>query len=379
MRRPRILIDAISSSTGGGLVWQRSLFQELARDSRGFRFTVLAAPDVADVLPVETLEVRIPRRPRPLGLAARLLYLELAAPRVAGRFDLFFSPVDFAPPLRDTPLVVTGQNLNIFDRSYYATLRLRITYRLARRSMLRADRVVVPSRAAAEAIERAIGLPRDRARVVHYGVDASSLLPHRGDADPPYLFLPAAPERHKNIETLVRSVRHLDDPRLEVWLGGASEADPEHAGRLRSLAREEGVAERVRFLGRLPREDVARCYEGARAVVFPSKLESFGLPLLESLSVGVPLVASDIPVCREIAADAALYFAADDPVALARSVHELRANSAATKQRVEIGRRLAADFTWARTADRLCDLFEEVLRRRGRGRFAGPDRGLSES
>jgi glycosyltransferase involved in cell wall biosynthesis len=112
----------------------------------------------------------------------------------------------------------------------------------------------------------------------------------------------------------------------------------------------------------VPYADVLRYYRGALALVFPSLLETFGHPLLEAMLAGTPIVAADIPAFREIACDVALYFPPQDPARLARSVEQLRAEPAATRARVERGRKRAEGFSWKSSVDRLCAVFEEALR-----------------
>jgi glycosyltransferase involved in cell wall biosynthesis len=224
-------------------------------------------------------------------------------------------------------------------------------------------RVLFPTRAAADLISERIPVPADRVRVVHYGISVEAFaLEHDGiRAEVPYLFLPAAVERHKNIEVIIDALAHVSEAKLELWVAGHSLLDPGHRAVLERRAAVAGVAPRVRFLGPVPYRDVLRYYRGAAAFVFPSFIETFGHPLLEAMVVGTPAVVSDIPAFREIAGDAALYFAPDDPRALARAIDALRADPEATRQRVDRGRERAAQFSWKASVDSLCRVFAEVL------------------
>jgi glycosyltransferase involved in cell wall biosynthesis len=102
-------------------------------------------------------------------------------------------------------------------------------------------------------------------------------------------------------------------------------------------------------------------YRGAVALVFPSLIETFGHPLLEAMLAGTPILAADIPAFREIAGDVALYFPPRDPVRLARLVDQMRRDSEATRARVERGFQRAQEFSWSRSVDRLCEVFDETL------------------
>lgn len=362
----RVLVNALSMSQGGGRSYVVNLLREIRRDHRGFRFTLLASPEQLEGLDTSGVEVdvvRLPAQPRAVRLPLRVLYEEVALPLRAWRHDLLYCVADICPPLAPVPVVVLMRNLNIYDRRFYEGPRTRALYWLARLGAPRARFAVFPSQAAADAIRGSIPLREDRVAVVPYGVsEASFAVSERAPSAVPYLFLPAAPERHKNIATLIESLQFVSDRSLEVWIGGSSLHDPAHSRELEELAARLGLGDRVRFLGPLPYAKVLAYYRGAVAFVFPSLLETFGHPLLEAMLAGAPVVASDIPVFREIAADTALYFPPLDAKALAARVDAVRADPAATQLRVARARERAAGFSWQASVDGLCAVFERALR-----------------
>jgi len=365
--QPRILVNALSMSQGGGRSYVVNLLRELRRDDRGFRFTLLGTPEQLaelDATGVAVEPLRLPPLPRALRLPLRVLYEEIALPARARRFDLLYCVADVCPPVAPVPVVVLMRNLNIYDRRFYDDARTRTLFRLARLGAPRARFAVFPSRAAADAIRQTIPIPEERVAIVHYGVSEAAFTPAEPfHSDVPYLFLPASPERHKNIETLIESLRFVSEPRLELWIAGNSLLDPEHTQALQALAARLGLAERVRFLGPVPYAELLAYYRGASAFVFPSLIESFGHPLLEAMLASTPVVASDIPTFREIAGDTALYFPPLDPKALAAQIDAVRAGSSATAARVARARERAASFSWERSVDALCGVFERALRR----------------
>jgi glycosyltransferase involved in cell wall biosynthesis len=296
----------------------------------------------------------------------RVSYEESILPIRARPFDLLYCVADLAPGVAATPTVVALRNLHIYDRRYYDTLRLRVLERLVHVGVRRARRALFPTRAAAEWISRKLAIPPERIAVVPHGVSPEAFESERAEPAPaasgtPYLFLPASLERHKRIEVLIRSLQHVEDPELQVWIAGDDEADPPHAAELGRLARELGLGARVRFLGRVPYRRILHYHRGAVALAFPSLLESFGHPMLEAMLAGTPIVAADTPSLREVAGDVALYFTPDDPIGLAHAVDALRSDPDAAKARVERGRARAAEFSWKRSVDELCRVFDEVL------------------
>jgi glycosyltransferase involved in cell wall biosynthesis len=372
--RRRVLVNTLSLTHGGGRSYVVNLLRELDRDPRGFDFTVLATSGQLSAEETGGLRVANVRLPSPRIAARvvfRVMYEEGVLPLRAARFDLLYCLADLAPAVHLVPTVVALRNLNIYDRRFYDTTRLRVLERLVRLGLRRADRVVFPSRAAAELITKRIPLPKERIVVIPHGISREAFRDDGAppDADlPPYLFLPAALERHKNIPVLLKCLAYVEDQRLQAWIAGGSETDAACEAELHRIVESLRLEARVRFLGRVPYAEILQYYRGAVALVFPSLIETFGHPLLEAMLAGTPILAADIPSFREIAGDAALYFPPQDPVRLARLVDELRREPNAAQARVELGRRRAQEFTWSRSADRLCAVFDEVLGARGADR-----------
>ncbi|MEE8475607.1 MAG: glycosyltransferase family 1 protein [Myxococcota bacterium] len=365
MAQPRILINALSWSLGGGNTYALNLMRELDRDPRGFRFTVLVAS--AQAHPMDRLEisqVRLPTRLAGASLLGRLAYEEALLPFRARSFDLLYCVADIAPPFGTTPTVVALRNLNIYDRTYYDTLRFRVLERLVRLGLPRVRRILFPSRAAADLISRRIPISEGKVAIVPHGVSTDLFEGDTGSqpAKAPYLFVPAPLEPHKNLGVLIRSLCHVSDTALEVWIAGHDTTDPAHAAELRQLVAQLELGQRVRFLGPVPYRQILSYHRGAEALVFPSRLETFGHPLLEAMLAGTPIVASDIPASREIGGDVPIYFDPGAPIELARAVDRIRSKQEETRQRVARGRERAGQFTWARSADTLCAVFEDVLR-----------------
>ena len=370
MRRSRILINALSlTKGGGGHSYLVNLLRELERDSRGLDFTVLS--DSSELAAMETgriewAKVRLPALGHAARVPLRLAYEEAVLPVRARRFDLLYCLADLAPAVAGTPTVVALRNLHIYDRRFYDTFRLHALERLVQAGVRRARRILFPTRAAAEQISQRITIPAHRIAIVPHGV---SMEPFESEPEKaagatdrtPYLFLPASVERHKRIEVLIRSLLHVEDPKLEVWIAGTEELDRTYASELRRLAEQLGLASRVRFLGPVPYKEILRYYRGAVALAFTSHLETFGQPMLEAMLAETPILAADIPTFREIAGDIALYFPPDDSVQLARAADEVRREPDAAKERVARGRARAAEFSWKRSVDALCEVFDAVL------------------
>ena len=366
---PRILINALSlTQGGGGHSYLVNLLRELDLDARGFHFTVLTDSEKlggTESSWIDYARIRLPALGHAARLPLRVGYEQTVLPVVARRFDLLYCPADLAPAVAATPTVVALRNMHIYDKRFYGTARLHVLERLVRAGVRRARRVLFPTRAAADKISQRIPIPAERIAVVSHGVSpesfaAASAAPRAQDGKR-YLFLPASLERHKRIEALIQSLRHSEDPELEAWIAGTEALDPGYAAELRRLAQELGLASRVRFLGPVPYSQIIHYYRGALALTFTSHLETFGQPMLEAMLAETPIIAADIPTFREIAGDIAVYFPPDDAEALARAADGIRRERDAAKDRIAQGRARAAEFSWKRSVDRLCQVFGEVL------------------
>ncbi len=178
--------------------------------------------------------------------------------------------------------------------------------------------------------------------------DDDGRLARYGLTDDTYLFLPAHTWRHKNHRTAVEALRILRDahglkPRL-VCTGEAREAQPA----IDALVASAGLSEQVRFLGYVPEEDVAALYRGAAALVFPSLFEGFGMPVLEAMACGCPVVCSDSTSLPEIAGDAGVLCSPRDADAFAGALARVLKDA---ELRADLRRRgfdRAALYSWRR-------------------------------
>src|SRR5262249_10925390 len=129
----------------------------------------------------------------------------------------------------------------------------------------------------------------------------------------------------------------------------------------KALACDRQVAPCVRFVGSVPYDRIQVLYRQSDLFIFPSLAESFGHPLVEAMASGLPIIASDIPVHREICDEAAVYFSALDPQDLADKILTLRGNAELRERLGGVGRaRAEARFSWGSHVQRLVKILEEA-------------------
>jgi glycosyltransferase involved in cell wall biosynthesis len=237
-------------------------------------------------------------------------------------------------------------------------------------SAKRADRVLAISHAAAEDFPRSAGIDASKIDVAPLGVrmpapDAPSTpeaeLRARLELGAHPIVLSIAQKRaYKRLDALIRALPQL--PGEPVLVLGGPTGDDE--SRLRALADELDVAERVRFLDWLEDADLTALYRHAACFCLPSQIEGFGLPVLEAMSHGTPVACSNRWSLPEVAGDAALLFDPDDQAAVAAALTRLLDDRALADRLARAGLERARDFTWARTARATLASYERAL---GRG------------
>jgi glycosyltransferase involved in cell wall biosynthesis len=165
-----------------------------------------------------------------------------------------------------------------------------------------------------------------------------------------YLFFPAHTWHHKNHKAALKALEILRDRHGSDWMlvcsGGKREAQPE----IERLIESRGLAGNVVFLGYCPREVMPALYAGARCLVFPSLFEGFGLPVVEAMASGCPVVSSNVTSLPEVAGDAALLIDPNDPEAIAEAVWRLTGDAGLRASLVERGLERAALFSWRKHA-----------------------------
>lgn len=235
-------------------------------------------------------------------------------------------------------------------------------YRRQLRRLEQADLVVVNSRETADDLALHTSISPERVRLVPLAAPPAAQ-PEGTPPDEPYLLYSGSLEPHKNLPLLIEAVAlaNRDDPRLRLVLTGPW--SPRRLVRLQQHAERVGTPAGVDWLGHVSTGRLTALRAGALAVAVPSRKEGFGLPVLEAMSAGVPVLASDTPALREVAGGAARHLPVDDPSAWARAITTLAGDASAREDMRRRGRLRAGEFSWERTARAMRDIYTEVAGR----------------
>jgi alpha-1,3-rhamnosyl/mannosyltransferase len=328
---------------------------------------------------------------------------DASTPTLAGRIstlglDVYHSLHHFLPiGLRAPRIVVTLHDLIWLEhpelirggRAAFATRWITHLYARAAitQAIARADRVIAISGYTAERAQAYFGLAPERIEVVHHGVAHEKFRP----ADAPIRLTPdptsvntalirlkpdstsvntaAAAERYflcvgnskpyKNVTTAVRAFAMCagDLPGVKLFLAGRGDGEAE----LTRLARELGVLDRVRFCGNANVPALVALLHGAIALIFPSFVEGFGLPVLEAMAAGCPVVASNCPAVAEVSGSGALLCDPRRPAEFAAAMMRVASDASVAADLQTRGIARAAAFTWMRSAEQTLAVYEQLL------------------
>lgn len=281
--------------------------------------------------------------------------------------DLVHAATPLAPPRRGRPLVVTVHDTVPWTHPQTLTPRGVTWHRRAVGTAMRtADRVVVPTQVvAAELREIFPAAPAQRVAVVGEGVSAALAVPPDAARRADRLALPgrywfslATVEPRKGLDVLVTAMALADQAGPPLFVAGF----PGWGGvDVDALTRDAGLGpERVRLLGRLTDPDLAVVLSRATALVVPSRAEGFGLPVIEAMSVGTPVVSSDAPALVEVGGGATALVPREDPAALAATLDRLAGDAGERGRLRAAGAVRATAYSWMRAAGRLWELYAEL-------------------
>ena len=272
------------------------------------------------------------------------------------------------PLVKPGHFVVTVHDLFPFQfpQIHSGPLPRTVNQMLMRNAVSRADRIITPSKATALAVkqsfpksaERVLSIPEaadDRFNAVR-NPEGEAAWQTRLSIRPPYVFYLGQWKAYKNLPLLLDAFRivRLTHPTTQLVLAGDDPRHPEVRQRAAELP--EGS---VVLPGRLPESAVPDLYRGAAVVVLPSRAEGFGLPVIEAMACGVPVVCSDLPVLREIADEVAIFCDPGDPAAFAQAITQILEAGSGDRRRLGIER--AKRFTWERAAQQTVEAYEMAL------------------
>lgn len=367
---------------GGAETYLRNLVAALQRHDGGNEYVLVLPAGAGEALPLINPRFRL--RLLPLGQGAFARLRRLAALGLAGRWrdslarlvdglgcDVLHFPLQVREPFAArAPAVVTCLDLqHEYLPAFFSRRELLARRLLHRESLLRARRVIAISDFVKATLAEKYGLADDVVTTIYPAGDeetpaaaggAPAGLPER------FFFYPAEAWPHKNHGRLLEAFGGLSrrHPEVGLVLSGITASRRE---KVEALVRGSGLEGRVLVLGRLPWAEVRALYRRALALVFPSLYEGFGLPVVEAMRAGCPVLCSREAALPEVAGEAAVYFDPRRSGQIDQAMEELLMRPGLRQELVAAGRRRAGRFCGRRLAEETIALYERCAGRRSEG------------
>jgi glycosyltransferase involved in cell wall biosynthesis len=354
----------------GAGVYTYQLVRALTEADGDQRLIVFARPglfdDLAALRRLHVVHADPPSRP------GRLLWEQTALPLLLRRLrvDVLHSPHHHTPVAAlGVQRVVTFQDVTFLllpDR-YPLTRRLYMEA-VTRASARVADAVITPSQVVRRQVVQRLGVPAERVVVIPLapgpqfapaGEDAMAAVRAKYELPGRYILSVGSLEPGKNRARLIQAYAEVGATEAGCPLVIAGQPGWKYSGDLQ-LVQALGLEGRVRFLGYVPDDDLPALYSGATLLAFPSLYEGFGLPVLEAMACGTPVVTSNVSGTAEAAGDAALLVDPRDAQALAEAMAWLLRDETLRRELRSRGLERAAQFTWQRTARDTLSVYEVV-------------------
>ena len=395
----RILINAVSAKSGGAAIYIRNMAYELTKVEGEYQYIFYVPPVQAKAM--KTLGDRVTVVATDVGYESswrRFLWDQIVLRRTIGKekVDILLSSSDFGMLFPRCRQILIVRNSLFFSQRYlenvlpYKTWRFKLEILFRRRlvslSATSSDVVITASQTMLDDVRQFISIPDHKAEVNYFGVPLETFEGKRRNTgklgsgiagtsqeEPLRMLYVSEYSDYKNLTTLLKAVlllreQGVDDFCLTTTADPGQFPDVEIVTREidKALASNPRIASHVKFIGSIPYEKIQTQYQESDLFVFPSLAESFGHPLAEAMASGLAVIASDIPVHREICAEAAEYFSPLDPKDLAEKIVKLRNNPELRRQLGRTGRkRTETHFDWKDHVRRLVETFEKVATKTG--------------
>lgn len=296
-----------------------------------------------------------------------------AIPRAATGCDLLHVPHYNAPLLGHGPMIASILDLiHIMEAGYRRNFKSWVYARPMLNLVARkADHIVTISEYSKAQIVGRLGVPAEKVTVIHCGVSAEfgpierekkfKWMAEGPGSGAPYVLYVGSLKPYKNVSALVKAFAMLrqrrEIPHRLVIVGDES---PWKASLLEECAR-LGIGDRTHFVSSVEQGSMHKIYAAADLLAMPSRIEGFGLPVLEAMASGTPVVCSRAASLPEVAGDAAIYFDPDSPEELSAAMERILDSSELQARLREKGLERAAQFTWEESTRKHLEIYQRLL------------------
>ena len=375
---PTVAIDVRHLGDFGYGTYIRNLIRAMGELERELQFVLIAkAGGVGELgpLPPNFRMVAYPREDSNL-------FENFAFPWFVRRLgaDVIHIPLNNVPIFIPKPYIVTIHDMSSLMFDYASDPQGRLHLWRFRRGLLRADRVIAVSGATRRDVLNLMNIPASRVLKIYNAIDPGFLtiesdakkrqeVLDRYQIDYPYLLYAGSVNPRKNVARIVEALALLRQDLVEhpkykdlrlVIIGDQMSKYPA----LRRAVHQSRVKDVVRFLGFVKREELKVFYQQAEVFVFPSLYEGFGLPPLEAMALGTPVVSSGVSALPEVVGDAAMIVKPENVFDIARGVREVLLDDGLRSDLIAKGYQQVKRFSWYDTARQVLETYRDVLAKR---------------
>ncbi|MDD5732028.1 MAG: glycosyltransferase family 1 protein [Patescibacteria group bacterium] len=290
--------------------------------------------------------------------------------------DIYYQPYYFCSPFyKKFKTVITVHDLIHF---FYPKLKTTFSRKLFHYTKIpskiifrRVERIITVSVNTSRDLVKMFKISPKKIKLIYNGVSenfkpvdvrrARTFMSEKYNIYKPYILYVGRMEPHKNIRALVVAYAKLPSylqERYQLVLAGKE--DFKYSGPIRDLIDKYGIERRVVFTGYVDESDLPFIYGGAAVFIFPSFYEGFGIPVLEAMSCGIPVVCSDTSSIPEVGGDAALYSNPTDVYKMSENIKNLLEDTVLREEMIRRGLKQAKNFTWFNAANSLIECFNEL-------------------
>jgi glycosyltransferase involved in cell wall biosynthesis len=394
----KVLISAVAAKSGGAETYVRNLVCDLPKRNADLDYVLYVPDSLAEELNQHAARIEI------VGVSVgyqspwkRLWWDQITLRRIVVRekIDVLFSTSDFGMLFAPCEQLLFVRNGLFFSERFQVDFlphrrwKTRFIFRLQKLflcgSVKCADKVMVASQSMLESIRRTMTIPQDKAVVNHFGVPLNKFSPksemeYEADRVDPIEWAELSGAEHCRISYIAEYADYKDFGTLLEAIGivGAADGaglavvltirradldrvDASTRDRDKDLLDHPRVEPLLRLVGAVPYEKVESVYRDTDIFLFPSLVESFGHPLVEAMASGLPIIASDTTVNREVCGDAAVYFNPQNAADLAQLIVRVREDVELRRKLRENGLlRVRTIFDWEQHVTRLIDVFNRM-------------------
>ena len=379
-KRHRIGIDVTAAvSQGGGIGrYTRELVKALIREDDNSYYVLFSGKAPKRPLLVDPIPEASNVEYREFWLNAKWLYrlwyrfrLPISVQWLTGDIDIYHSPDFVLPPTGNIPSVLTIHDLSFvhYPEAFTGAL-LNYLNKVVPSSVARASHVLADSLSTKNDLVELWGVPKEKISVIYSGVGSSFRPVTEKDeirrvrqkyelGDMPFIFSVGTLQPRKNYEMLIRAFKPIFETTsyqlvIAGGFGWKHEQILEEVSRL-------GLTQRVKLIGFVDDQDLPVLYSDASLFAFPSLYEGFGIPLLEAMSCGVPVISSNTSSLPEVAGDAALLLPPNDEELWSKNLRQILEDSTRRTRMVAAGFLQARKYSWRNAAEQVLSIYHTLL------------------